>query len=321
LAGSGLTGNPLALGAIAGALAGADAARDFVVMWRSAAGAGLQFAAFLAGALLITAAARPIPRLRTRPGIILSAMLGEPILDFFRRYETAAALILALMCFYRLSSFILNILNPFYLDLGFSLAEVGEVRIIALGSSLLGLSVGGLAVARLGLMRALVIGAFAGPATNIALLWLTWRGPNLASLFLVVGVSSASSGFAGTCLIAYMSSLTSAGFTATQYALFTSLFALPARLLAALSGRLVEGASKLAEGGGIPGILKARFAELPPEAFANAMEKSGVTPAALAAGYAAYFIYATGFGLLAIALALAVAARNGKGGVQPAGGT
>jgi PAT family beta-lactamase induction signal transducer AmpG len=239
-------------------------------------------------------------------------MLGEPLADFFHRHKGVAALVLAVLCFYRLSSFILNILNPFYLDLGFSLAEVGQVRVAALVASLIGLSAGGVAIARLGLMRALVIGALAGPITNLGLIWLTMRGPDVPSLFIVVCTGAASSGFAGTCLIAYMSSLTSQGFTATQYALFTSLFALPARLIAALSGRLVEYASLLAERDMVLGGLRDWLSGLPPEAFTGAMEKSGVSPAALAAGYVAYFLYAAAFGLVGIGLALAVWSRSAR---------
>jgi PAT family beta-lactamase induction signal transducer AmpG len=310
LCGSGLTGNPLALEAVLASFIGEEASDAFVRLWRSTAGIGVQLGAAVAGILLFYVAARPVPGLRTRPGIILAAMFGEPIADFFRRYERSAALILAVLCFYRMSSFILNILNPFYLDLGFSLAEVGQARIVALFASLVGLSAGGLAVARLGLMTALVIGALAGPITNLALLCLTLTGPDIASLYVVIAVSSLSSGFAGTCLIAYMSSLTSAGFTAMQYALFTSLFALPSRLIAALSGRLVETASQMAQADRPLAFLREQFTSLPAVAFAQAMEKSGVSPAALAAGYAAYFLYATLFGVLAIGLALAVAARG-----------
>jgi PAT family beta-lactamase induction signal transducer AmpG len=312
LAGSGLTGNDLALRGPIAAVAGPQTADGFAELWRSGAGIGIQLGAVVIGLLLFYLAARPLPGTKTRPGIILSSLLGEPLADFLQRYRGTAGLILAVLCFYRISNFILNILNPFYLDLGFTLAEVGEVRVAALVASLIGLSVGGVAVARLGLMRALVIGALAGPITNLALLWLTTRGPDLPSLFVVVCTGAACSGFAGTCLIAYMSTLTSQGFTATQYALFTSLFALPSRLIAALSGRMVENASLMAEQGGALGLLKDWFSRLPPEAFAQALQKSGVSPAALAAGYAAYFLYAGAFGLLAIGLAMAVASRERK---------
>ena len=90
---------------------------------------------------------------------------------------------------------------------------------------------GGFAVARWGLMRALVVGAFAGPLSNLIFIWLATRGHNLFALFVSIGIENVTQGFAGTCLIAYMSSLTSAAFTATQYALFSSLYAIPGKIL------------------------------------------------------------------------------------------
>ena len=73
------------------------------------------------------------------------------------------------------------------------------------------------------------------------------REHNLWVLFAAIGLDNVAGGFAGTCLIAYMSSLTSVGFTATQYALFSSLYAIPGRLIASQSGRIVEAAARAAE--------------------------------------------------------------------------
>ena len=116
--------------------------------------------------------------------------------------------------------------------------------------------------------------------------------------------------FAGTCLIAYMSSLTSAGFTATQYALFSSLYAIPGRLLASQSGRIVESAARLADSGGVLSGLKAFVANQAPANFATAFERSGVTPAALGAGYVVFFTYSALIGVFALALSLAVLRRQ-----------
>src|SRR6185503_19294523 len=134
------------------------------------------------------------------------------------RYQKSAAMILALICLYRVSDFVLNIMNPFYLDAGFSLVEVAEVRkVFGVAASMVGVFAGGVAVARLGLMRSLIIGAFAGPVSNLIFIWLAIQGHSVPALFTAIGVDNVMSGFAGTCLIAYMSSLTAAGFTATQY--------------------------------------------------------------------------------------------------------
>src|SRR3970282_1550418 len=102
--------------------------------------------------------------------------------------------------------------------------------------------------ARYGVLRAMVIGAFAGPLSNLLFIWLAMQGHSLWALFAAIGLDNVAGGFAGTCLIAYMSSLTSVGFTATQYALFSSLYAIPGRLIASQSGRIVEGVARLADG-------------------------------------------------------------------------
>ena len=271
----------------------------------------IQLLAVAAGLGVIVLAICPLPGMKTRPGVYLFAALGDPLRDFLARYRGVAALILALICLYRLSDFVLNIMNPFYADLGFSKVEIAEARkVFGVVMTVIGVGMGGFLVARLGLMRALVIGAFAGPLSNLAFGWLAIQGPQLWALFIAIGIDNVASGIAGTCLIAYMSSLTSAGFTATQYALFSSLYALPGKLVASQSGRIVEGSAAAADAGGALGGLKTLFAGLPPQAYAGAMEKSQVTPAALGAGYLVFFLYSSAVGIAAVILAFMVAARQ-----------
>jgi len=266
----------------------------------------------------------PIPGVKTRPGAYLAGSFGQPLKDFFARFGKLALLILALICFYRLADFVLNIMNPFYLDLGFTKTELAEVRkVFGVIASVVGVALGGFSVARLGLIRTMVIGAFASPVSNLVFAWLATQGHDLFALFVAIGVDNSASGFAGTALIAYMSSLTSIGFTATQYALFSSLYALPGKLIAAQSGRIVEGSARAAEAGGLFGPLKGLFANMPPDVLAKGAETSGVTPAALGAGYIVFFLYSTLIGVFAIVLAFIVAARQeairakGTAGVAP----
>jgi PAT family beta-lactamase induction signal transducer AmpG len=276
-------------------------------------GVYFQLAAVVTGLGAIVLAACPLPGVRTRPGVYLFAALGDPLRDFFHRYRGVAALILALICLYRLSDFVLNIMNPFYADLGFSKTEIAEVRkVFGVVMSVLGVGLGGFSVARLGLMRSLVIGAFAGPLSNLVFAWLAMQGPYLPALFVAIGVDNMASGYSGTCLIAYMSSLTSAGFTATQYALFSSLYALPGKLIASQSGRIVEASAAAADRAGALAGLKALFTRLPPEAFASAAAKSGVSPGALGAGYVVFFLYSALIGVVAIVLAVIAATRQPK---------
>jgi PAT family beta-lactamase induction signal transducer AmpG len=311
LVGSGLAANA---GALAWALSlfGLDAAGHVVTdAWQSDYRVLYQLLSVIVGFAVITMAALPIPGIRSRPGIYLSAALGDPFRDFFRRYRGTAVLILALICFYRLSDFVLNIMNPFYLDLGFSLVEVAEVRkIFGAIMSVFGIFLGGLAIAKMGLVRAMVVGAFASPLSNLVFIWLAMRGHDLPALFVSIGIDNALTGFAGTCLIAYMSSLTGRGFTATQYALFSSLYALPGRLIASQSGRIVEGAANSADAGGIFSMFNGLFLNVPPETFAGALEKSGVSSVALGSGYVSFFFYSVVIGTFAVVLAFIVAARH-----------
>ena len=311
LMGSGLTANSIALARALDAV-GARGIRDAVLAaWTSPAGVWVHLLAVVLGFAVIVLAAVPLPGAHTRPGVYLSLALGDPLRDFFARYGSVAALILALICLYRIPDFVLNIMNPFYLDLGFTLVQIAQVRqIFGLVMTMLGVFAGGFAVARYGLMSALVIGAFAGPLSNLAFAWLATRGNDLSALFVAIGIDNLAGGFAGTCLIAYMSSLTSAGFTATQYALLSSLYAIPGRILASQSGRIVEVAASAADAGGVLSPLSGLFAGLPPASFAAAFERSGVSPASLGAGYVAFFVYSALIGLFAIVLSLAVLRRQ-----------
>jgi PAT family beta-lactamase induction signal transducer AmpG len=309
--GSGLAANAGILARVLGALRMA-AARDAVLgVWTSRAGVWVHLAAVIVGLGVIVLAALPLPGVRTRPGTYLSSALGDPLRDFFMRYRSAGGLILALICLYRVPDFVLNIMNPFYLDLGYSLVEIAEVRkIFGVWMTMLGVFAGGLAVARYGLMRALVIGAFAGPASNLLFIWLAFQGHNLWALFAAIGLDNVAGGFAGTCLIAYMSSLTSIGFTATQYALFSALYAIPGRLIASQSGRIIEAAARFADEGGVLAPVRNLVASQAPANFAHAMERSGVTPAALGSGYVVFFTYSTLIGAFAIALSYMVERRS-----------
>jgi MFS transporter, PAT family, beta-lactamase induction signal transducer AmpG len=177
--------------------------------------------------------------------------------------------------------------------------------------SVVGVALGGLAVIRLGLMRALIIGAFVGTLSNLSFAWLATQGHSLFALLVAIAMDNVAGGIAGTCLIAYMSSLTTVGFTATQYALFSSLYALPGKLLASQSGRIVESTARAADAGGPISALKGLFDRVPPESYATAMEKSQVTAAALGTGYMVFYLYSTAIGVFSIALSFMVAARQG----------
>jgi len=305
LVGSGLSGDASLLSKLAGGEA-LDAA------WKAKPnGVWLQLAGVVAGLAVVMIAAWPIPRLPTKPGVYLSTALYSPLKDFLTRFAGVAGLILATICVYRVSDFVLNIMNPFYRDMGFSLTEIAEIRkVFGIAASMAGVFLGGVIVARFGLMKALIIGAFAQPISNLMFAVLAMSGHNTSMLFAAICIDNIAGGIAGTALIAYMSSLTTAGFTATQYALFSSLYALPGKLIASQSGRIVEGSAIAAEHGGLTAPLKALFTQLPPQSFAAAGAKLGVSGPAMAAGYTAFFIYTALIGVVAIALSFLVAARQ-----------
>ena len=167
-----------------------------------------------------------------------------PFVDFFTRYgKKLAILILAFIASYRLTDFTMGVMaNPFYLDVGFTLKEIAAVaKGFGVVMSILGTILGGVAVARLGTNRSLVLGSVLVIGSNLLFMTLAFQQtPSLAGLAMVVSADNLAMGVAGTALIAYLSSLTSATYTATQYALFSSVYALPGKLLMGTSGFVVD---------------------------------------------------------------------------------
>lgn len=314
LIGSGVSGNAGMLQQVWLLLGGTDESGSaLLAVWRSSpTGIYLQVAAVLLGLGLLALACLPLPGRVTRPGMHLRRAYGEPLGNFFGRFGAGlGGLILALICLYRLSDFVLNLMGPFYVDLGFTLGEIAEVRkIFGVVALMAGVAVAGYCVARLGVLRTMLLGVFASPFSNLVFIWLATQGPDVPSLYVAITVDNLATGFAGTALIAYMSSLTSAGFTATQYALFSSLYALLGKLVASQSGRVVEAAARSAEAGSPLSVLMPAFAGLPPESLASGAATAGVSPAALGAGYTTFFLYSVVIGLIAIILAFRVAARQ-----------
>ncbi len=297
------------------------ALQAFTTLWSSRqSGIFLQFPAVVAGLGCIALACMPLPGRTTRPSVYLRRAYGEPLADFFRRFGTRyGMLILALICMYRLSDFVLNLMNPFYQDLGFTLTQIAEVRkLFGVIASVLGIGFGAWCVARYGVLRMMLLGVFASPLSNVVFIWLATQGPSVPALYVSIGIDNFFTGFAGTALIVYMSSLTAQGFTAMQYALFSSLYAIFGKIVASQSGRLVEGGARLAEGGGVTALFRPLFDALPEGSLARGAQIAGVTPASLGAGYVAFFLYSIVIGGVAVVLALIIVrhaaqvARNGS---------
>ncbi len=168
----------------------------------------------------------------------------SPVLDFFARYGLALGLLMfAFISTYRLTDFTMGVMaNRFYLDTGFTLKQIAAIaKVFGTAWSVAGILVGGFAVARLGRTRSLLLGSALVIASNIGYSLLAAGGEaNVPALAAVISLDNFAQGVHGTALIAFMSSLTSASFTATQYAVLSSLYALPPKLLMGTSGLVVD---------------------------------------------------------------------------------
>jgi len=165
-----------------------------------------------------------------------------PFQDFVLRYRWQALLLLALIGTYRISDIVLGVMsNPFYRDLGFTKDEVAAVSgVYGVIMTLVGAAVGGVLSLRLGVMRVLFLGALLSAATNLLFAWLATRGHDLAGLVFVISADNLSGGMASAAFVAYLSGLTNLAYSATQYALFSSIMLLLPKFLAGFSGWAVD---------------------------------------------------------------------------------
>jgi PAT family beta-lactamase induction signal transducer AmpG len=166
----------------------------------------------------------------------------EPLRDLFERKGLLLIPILLLVGLFRLPDFVAGVMaNPLYIDLGFAKTDIANVsKLYGVWVGIAGAFAGGFALTRIGLWPALLIGAVFASASHLMLAWLALAGARLDLLTLAISVENFASGFAGSALIAYMSSLTSPGFAATQYALLSSLYALPGKFIGGFSGAVVD---------------------------------------------------------------------------------
>ncbi len=172
----------------------------------------------------------------------LGGALVEPFADFLRRYGGQAILILALIAVYRISDVVMGIMaNSFYVDMGFSKDEVAAViKVFGVFMTLAGAFLGGAMAMRWGVMRVLMLGAVLSAASNLLFALLATRGHDLTGLVLVVSADNLAGGIASAAFIAYLSALTNVQYSATQYALFSSMMLLAPKWLAGFSGVFVD---------------------------------------------------------------------------------
>jgi PAT family beta-lactamase induction signal transducer AmpG len=165
-----------------------------------------------------------------------------PFIEFFHRNGKWALLILLFIAIYRISDIVLaNMAYPFYIDMGFSKIEIANIgKIYGVLMTIVGATVGGVMVIRYGVMRMLLVGAILVAVTNLLYAQLAIEGKSLTGLALVISADNFSGGLAGSAFIAYLSRLTNTAYTATQYALFSSLMTLAPKFLSGFSGVIVD---------------------------------------------------------------------------------
>ncbi|GGI72512.1 AmpG family muropeptide MFS transporter [Shewanella gelidii] len=165
-----------------------------------------------------------------------------PFIDFFKRYGRSAIVILLLISCYRISDIVMGIMaNVFYVDMGFSKAEIAYIsKIYGLIMTLIGAAFGGVLLARFGTMKILFLGALLVAVTNLLFAWQAVIGYDVSLLTIVISIDNFSAGIATAAFIAYLSSLTSTGYSATQYALLSSIMLLFPKFVAGFSGAYVD---------------------------------------------------------------------------------
>ena len=229
------------------------ALRPFALMLPTAmpwllAGLGLVLtvrAAKRQGALVRPAAGSPQQRLLAW----VQTAFVAPFVEFVLRYHWHAVLVLLLVGTYRISDVVMGVMaNPFYVDMCFTKDQVANVtKVYGVLMTLAGAFLGGLMAMRFGVMRVLALGAILSALTNLAFSWLagfdpllTHQAPQLWRLVVVVSADNLASGIASAAFVAYLSSLTNVRYSATQYALFSSMMLLAPKFIAGYSGEYVD---------------------------------------------------------------------------------
>ena len=169
--------------------------------------------------------------------------ITDPFVDFISRFGFfAAAILLLIIATYRLTDIVMGpMATPFYIDMGFSLTEIGAVvKIVALLASILGISLGAVLLKKFNIYRSLIIGAFLVMVTNVCFSYVAVAEKSITSLAFIVAMDSIAAGIVGTVNIAFLTSLVSKKYTGFQYALLTGFMAGPGFILKGLSGLWVS---------------------------------------------------------------------------------
>jgi PAT family beta-lactamase induction signal transducer AmpG len=176
----------------------------------------------------------------TRYNEWLKNSVVAPFSEFFSR--PGALVILLFVVFYKYADGIWAAMaNPFYLELGFTLTEIGVVsKTYGVVMTIIGSVLGGVMVLRLGILKSVLFGAVSMALTNLLYAALALSGPSIPVLMAVISIENLANGIGGTAFIAYLSSLCNLAYTATQYALLSSFMNVARTFLASGGGWLAD---------------------------------------------------------------------------------
>ena len=172
-----------------------------------------------------------------------SQSIKDPFVDFLSRFGFfASAVLLMIIATYRLTDIVMGpMATPFYIDMGFTLTEIGAVvKIVALLASIFGISMGALLLKKIGIYKSLMLGAFLVMLTNVCFSYVAISEKSITSLSMIVAMDSIAAGIVGTVNIAFLTSLVSKKYTGFQYALLTGFMTGPGFVLKGLSGLWVN---------------------------------------------------------------------------------
>ena len=173
---------------------------------------------------------------------IVKKIYLDPVLNFLNRYGSFAFSILFLIALYRIADVVMGVMaNIFYLEKGFNINEIATYsKFFGVFATIAGGFLGGFFCLKFGTMRSLFLGAFIASSSNLLFAWLAVSEPSIKFLIGVITADNIASGFAGAAFVVYLSALTSLKFTATQYALFSSIMLFIPKLVAGYSGSWVD---------------------------------------------------------------------------------
>ncbi len=189
-----------------------------------------------------------LERLNTKRNVITSklnramVLVYAPFFSFFQEYKGHAAILLLFIGVFRISDITMGVMaNPFYLELGFTKSQIASIaKVFGFLMTILGSALGGVLVVKMGIMSPLLITAILVMITNLLFSILALMGPDLNWLALVIGADNLAGGMSNVVFIAFLSSLVNQNYTATQYALFSSIMTLPGKFAGGFSGLIID---------------------------------------------------------------------------------